>query len=196
MDEEEFGEVKSMKEEKDDVKVRQINKRKEIIEHRRIYQALQNTGDPIKLKEIIGAKTVAEVYRTLDKLTIRREFHDALSKAGITFEFLIEGIKREAIGGDKSMDRLKAYEMLLKTLGLDKYDDVNSIVTSSWEERLLKAIENHEEVLDEEVVKNPELKAAEYAVVVPQIPVSAKAKKVISNQLEDSIVKHDYPRAR
>lgn len=196
MDEEDdFGEVKSMEEKKEDVGARQLRKRKEIIEQRRIYSALQNTGDPIKLKEIIGAKTVAEVYRTLDKLTIRREFHDALTKAGITFEFLIEGIKREAIGGDKSMDRLKAYEMLLKTLGLDKYDDVNSTATSSWEERLLKAIENHEDVMDDNVT--PKLLEADYSVVVPQIPVSAKAKKVISDELEGSLSQHgSYPRAR
>jgi len=196
MDEEEFGEVKSMEEEKLEAATEVTRRQREYNTQKRIYGALQATGDPLKLKEIIGAKTVAEVYRTLDKLTIRREFHDALTKAGITFEFLIEGIKREAIGGDKSMDRLKAYEMLLKTLGLDKYDDVSAGPASSWEERLLKAIESHEGVLDEEVTKNPELKAAEYAVVVPKIPVSVKAKRVISDEMEDSLSKHDYPRAK
>ncbi len=161
---------------------------------KRIYNALQNTGDPMKLKEIIGAKTVAEVYRTLDKLTIRREFHDALTKAGITFEFLIEGIKREAIGGDKSMDRLKAYEMLLKTLGLDKYDDISTGSTSSWEERLLKAIEGHEGALEEDIT--PEQERPDYSVVVPQIPTSVQAIKVVSGEMEESLAKHDYPRAR
>ena len=197
-DDDDFGEVKSMQEEAQEKQIgaRGMRKREEYNTQKRIYNALQSNGDPMKLKEIIGAKTVAEVYRTLDKLTIRREFHDALTKAGITFEFLIEGIKREAIGGDKSMDRLKAYEMLLKTLGLDKYDDVSTSSTSSWEERLLKAIDGHETVLEEDVTPGSTLPAAEYAVVVPQIPVSVKAKKIVTKEMEESLVKHDYPRPR
>lgn len=167
---------------------------KEYNTQKRIYNALQATGDPMKLKEIIGAKTVAEVYRTLDKLTIRREFHDALTKAGITFEFLIEGIKREAIGGDKSMDRLKAYEMLLKTLGLDKYDDVNTSATSSWEERLLTAIKGHESVLEEDVTPAG---IADYTVIAPQVPQSAQDRKKTSDEMEKSLGLHDgFPRAR
>jgi hypothetical protein len=162
--------------------------------HKRIYDSLSEaSGSPLKLKEIIGAKTVAEVYRTLDKLTIRREFHDALTKAGITFEFLIEGIKREAIGGDKSMDRLKAYEMLLKTLGLDKYDDVNTGTTSSWEERLLKAIEGHEGALDENVTPS-HTKLTNYSVVIPQIPSSMKAKKREAEEMEGSMSFDGYPK--
>ncbi len=163
-------------------------KRKEYASQKRLYNALSQGGDPIKLKEIIGAKTVAEVYRTLDKLTIRREFHDALTKAGITFEFLIEGIKREAIGGDKSMDRLKAYEMLLKTLGLDKYDDVNTGSTSSWEERLLKAIETHETDLNQDVPMSKEEETdTEYKVKVPKIPVSVQKTKMLNEEMENSL---------
>jgi hypothetical protein len=185
------------------VKPRQQRKIQQVGRQQQIYAALQNTGDPLKLKEIIGAKTVAEVYRTLDKLTIRREFHDALTKAGITFEFLIEGIKREAIGGDKSADRLKAFEMLLKTLGLDKYDDVQSGAASSWEERLLKAIEGHEEVLNENVQKDLRLSSPmplpspeDYRVITPEIPASALAKKKSNETLEQSLMSHDFPRPK
>lgn len=165
---------------------------KEYENQKRIYAALQSTGDPMKLKEIIGVKTVAEVYRTLDKLTIRREFHDALTRAGITFEFLIEGIKREAIGGDKSADRLKAYEMLLKTLGLDKYDDASTGSTSSWEERLLKAIEGHESALEEVVETVP---PQDYSVEVPKIPVSVQGSKKVNSEIENSII-NDYPKPK
>ena len=168
-------------------------KRNKAYEKQRImYNALQDTSNPLKLKEIIGAKTVADVYRTLDKLTIRREFHDALTRAGITFEFLIEGIKREAIGGDKSMDRLKAYEMLLKTLGLDRYDDVSTGSTSSWEERLLKAIDEHEGILDQDISR--EVEKVDYSVTIPQIPSSVQEKKKVSDEMEDSLTSHDYPR--
>jgi hypothetical protein len=174
--------------ERNQAKIREYNT------HKRIYDSLSEaSGSPLKLKEIIGAKTVAEVYRTLDKLTIRREFHDALTKAGITFEFLIEGIKREAIGGDKSMDRLKAYEMLLKTLGLDKYDDASTGVTSSWEERLLKAIEGHEGALEENVTPS-HTKLTNYAVVVPQTPSAMKAKKKEAEEMEGSMLFDGYPK--
>lgn len=158
---------------------------------KKLIKALENTTDPLKLKQIISAKSVADVYRTLDKLSIRREFHDALTRAGITFEFLIEGIKREALGGDKSADRLKAYEMLLKTLGLDKYDDVSSASTSSWEERLLKAINEHEGVLEEDVPSSvPE---TDYSVEIPQIPLSAKEKKKANDEMESSFF-NEYPK--
>jgi len=198
---EEFGEVQSMEEKKKEASLEETKKQREYNTQKRLLSAPQTTHAPLNHKQLIGANTVAEVNRTLATLTIRREFHDALTKAGISFEFLIEGIKREAIGGDKSMDRLKAYEMLLKTLGLDKYDDVSTGPTSSWEERLLKAIEGHEEILDKEVarapqLKAPEVRAAEYSVVTPQVPVSAQAKRVVSKELEESLAKHDYPRAR
>lgn len=190
MDEKVFEQAHKNTAEESTRKIREYNT------HKRIYDSLSEaSGSPLKLKEIIGAKTVAEVYRTLDKLTIRREFHDALTKAGITFEFLIEGIKREAIGGDKSMDRLKAYEMLLKTLGLDKYDDINTGTTSSWEERLLKAIEGHESALDENVTPS-HTNLTKYSVVIPQIPSSMKEKRKEAEAMEDSLAFKGYPKTR
>lgn len=109
-------------------------------EQTRLLEAFQEANDPRKLKEIIGVKTVAEVYRTLDKIAIRREFHRALDRAGISFDFIISGLKREAIGGDKSADRIKAFEIFLKALGLNKYEEVTTGTSTTWEERLLEAV--------------------------------------------------------
>ena len=105
-----------------------------------LLDAFRESNDPTKLKEIIGVKTVAEVYRTLDRIAIRREFHKALDRAGIDFDFLISGLKREALGGDKSADRIKALEIFLKALGLNKYEEVQAGSATTWEERLLEAV--------------------------------------------------------
>lgn len=169
--------------------------------------ALAKTQDPQKLKEIIGVRTVAEVYRTLDKLQIRKEFHKALDKNGISFDFIISGIKKEAIGGDKSADRLKAFDMMLKTLGLDKYDDSKESSSTSWEEKLIEAMDaapaipNKEEVLHlqgegTDVPNTIFTPMEEYEVEVPQIPLSAKAKEAEEKKMGDSLMSHDYPKPK
>jgi len=45
-----------------------------------LLKALKVTQDPTELKKMIGVKTVAEVYRTLDKLSLRKEYHKALAE--------------------------------------------------------------------------------------------------------------------
>ena len=45
-----------------------------------LLKALQITQDPKKLRDMIGVKTVADVYRTLDKIAMRKEYHEALSR--------------------------------------------------------------------------------------------------------------------
>lgn len=163
--------------------------------------ALQQTSDPKKLKEMIGVKTVAEVYRTLDKLAIRREFHKALTDAGISFEFIINGIKREAIGGDKSADRLKAFEMMLKTLGLDKYDDTQTASATSWEEKLLAAMDSAPPLPDkEDILSLPgeavQIAQDEYEVLVPQIPQAALEKEKEDEKMSKSLLSDDFPRPK
>lgn len=106
-----------------------------------LLKAMQVTSDPNKLKEMIGVRTVADVYRTLDKMAIRREFHSALDRAGISFDFIINGIRDIAGHADRPSDRLRAFEIFLKTLGLDKYEDPGTASSGSWEETMLKAIE-------------------------------------------------------
>lgn len=105
-----------------------------------LLKALRITQDPKELRKIIGVRTVAEVYRTLDKLAIRKEYHAALARNGISFDFLVDGIKKEAESGEKSADRIKAFQILLKSIGLDKYDDTVAS-GGTWEEELLKSME-------------------------------------------------------
>ena len=123
-----------------------------------LLKALQVTSDPHELRKLIGVRTVAEVYRTLDKLTMRKEYHEALARSGISFDFIVSGLKKEAEEGDKSGDRMKS-------LGLDKYDN-ESATSGTWEEELLKSLNNKE--------KNLLPPADDYEVVEPEKPKRVK----------------------
>jgi len=53
------------------------------LQQKLLLKAMQVTSDPNELKKMAGLKTVADVYRTLDKLAMRKEYHEALSRQGI-----------------------------------------------------------------------------------------------------------------
>lgn len=152
-----------------------------------LLKALQVTQDPQKLRQMIGVHTVADVYRTMDKLAMRREYHDALSRAGIDFDFIVKGLKNVAETAFKDDTKLKAYQTLLKSLGMEKYDDA-APSGGTWEDALLKK-------LDEDKQTAPGLPAPEddslYDVKPPQIPQSVIKAKEEERELTDSI--YDSP---
>ena len=45
-----------------------------------LLQALAITQDPNKLRQMVGFKTVADVFRTLDKMALRKDYHAALAR--------------------------------------------------------------------------------------------------------------------
>jgi hypothetical protein len=103
-----------------------------------LLKALRVTQDPKKLRELIGVKTVADVYRTLDKITMRKEYHAALAKAGVTFDYIVTNIKDEIDNAEKAADRLAGLGMILKSIGLASYDET-ALGGGGWEDALLKA---------------------------------------------------------
>lgn len=138
-----------------------------------LVNALKLTKDPKKLKELIGVKTVAEVYRTLDKLAMRKEYHAALSRSGMSFDYVVENLKNLIDNGFKDSDKIKALGMLMKSIGMDKYED-QSIAGGNWEDVILK-----EAAKEEEGVKIGE----KYEVSIPKTPdallkIKAKEKEV------------------
>ena len=137
-----------------------------------LLKALQVTSDPKKLREMIGVKTVAEVYRTLDKLAMRKEYHEALAREGISFDFIVSGIKNIALTGFKDGDKLKAYQALLKSVGMEKYEAVDGGNSGTWEEILLKKMEDEKSLPYEGTT--PSLPKPKYEVSVPKIPKSAR----------------------
>lgn len=145
-----------------------------------LLEALKVTRDPNKLKEMIGVKTVAEVYRTLDKLSMRKEYHEALARSGISFDYIVKGLKSIADYGFKDADKLKALQTLLKSVGMEKYDDLGPSSTGTWEEALLQKIEEGKVNPDAPKLEGPK----PYAVTEPQIPESVR----LAQEAEDEVM--------
>ena len=140
-----------------------------------LLKALKITQDPNKLKELIGVKTVADVYRTLDKIAMRKEYHSALAKSGITFDYVVKNIKKEIDNSsNKPSDRLAGLNMILKSIGLDKYDDT-VIGGGNWEEILLKIKKDKEE--EAKVIET-----VEYEVIPPTMPENIRIAKEKANE--------------
>lgn len=171
-----------------DSKNKYENRRQNTTQQIFLLKALKITNDPKKLREMIGVRTIADVYRTLDKLAMRKEYHAALSRSGISFDFIVEGLKDEATGGDKSADRIKALQVLLKSLGLDKYDS-DAGVSNSWEEELVKSIEKDKAKELEAPKEAVEVTGTdEYEVKTPDVPESMRKMR----EEEDKLFKGIY----
>jgi len=138
-----------------------------VVQQMMLLRAMAVTDDPKKLRQMIGVKTVAEVYRTLDKLAMRREYHQALARSGLSFDYIVEGIKKIADSGFKDSDKLSALKTLLKSLGMDRYDVVDEGSAKNWEEALLEAV-NNEETSEEIGDYDPGI--IEYPVEEPEVP--------------------------
>jgi len=138
-----------------------------------LLKALQITTDPNELKKMIGVKRVADVYRTLDKLAIRREYHEALVAAGIDLDTIVAGIKDVADNASPAI-KLQAWQTLMKSLGLDRYEESSDDKAKGWEDILIQTIdENEKKGLPEP--KN--IKVADYEVIEPEMPEEEKKKQ-------------------
>lgn len=147
-----------------------------------LLKALQVTTDPKKLRQMMGVRTVAEVYRTLDKLAMRKEYHAALERSGISFDYITNGLKNIADTGFKDSDKLNALKVLLKSLGMEKYEASDQGSSGTWEEELLKTLEQKKEV---KALSAPD---TEYDVKVPEMPEAMKKMR----QKEAEITKGIY----
>lgn len=148
-----------------------------------LLKALQITSDPEKLKQLIHVKTVAEVYRTLDKLAMRKEYHEALARSGLSFDFIVDGIKSIALTGEKDADKLKAYQVILKSLGMEKYDRDETSLSGTWEEELIKRLEGTKVLKD---VSSDKI-IPKYEVEIPEIPESARLMESEEEEMTSSI---------
>jgi len=140
-----------------------------------LLKALKITQDPKKLRELIGVKTVSDVYRTLDKIAMRKEYHAALAKSGITFDYIVENIKSEIDGAEKSSDRLAGLKMIIQSIGLDKYEET-ALGGGGWEEALLKISGDGQDKDEKKITP------AKYEVVEPKMPEHIRIAKEKANQ--------------
>jgi len=136
-----------------------------------LLKALRVTNDPKLLQKMIGAKTIADVSRTFDKIANRKEYYSSLKKLGMDFTWIAKGLKVEAETAEKSADRIKALQIVLKSLGMDKYEDVE-VDTGSWEDMILKSSEK-----ENKQIETPVTMDAEYEVVRPTMPEQLRKQK-------------------
>lgn len=137
--------------------------RQNIFQQNFLLKALQITTDPKELKKITGIKTVAEVYRTLDKLAIRREYHEALMRHDLDLDTIVEGIGNVCKNSESDITKLKGWQILLKSLGLDAYDTAIEETRQNWEDALKKKAEQDETSVSDK-------KLLEYDVDIPETP--------------------------
>lgn len=123
-----------------------------------------------ELKKITGMKTAAQVYRTFDKMAIRKEYHEALAKNNISLDYIVTGIKTLCDTANKDEVRLKAYQTLLKSIGLDKYQE-EEVSSATWEDAVIDALDKGKSEKSNDVVD------AVYEVKQPVMPDSLKKKK-------------------
>ena len=135
-----------------------------------LLKALRVTQDPKRLANLIGVKKVAEVYRTLDKLAMRREYHEALSRLGIDFDYILNGFKGVIDSPiAKDADRVTALKAILKSVGMDEYKESEDTSGGGWEEVLAQKIEETKQLQAGPVAINED-----YEVIVPAMPPGAK----------------------
>lgn len=142
-----------------------------------ILKALsQGITDPNELRRISGLGKVAEVYRTLDKMALRKEYHQALAKAEIDFDFIVTGIKNLASTSESDKVKLASFQTLMKSLGLDKYDKQEES-GRGWEEVIMDASENGEN----------KVIIADYEVNVPEVPTAELKRREDEKKFADEL---------
>lgn len=127
----------------------------------------QGIVNPEELRRATGFKKMADVYRTLDKLSIRKEYHEALVKCGLSLEVIVQGIKDLCETSKHDSVKLQGYQLLLKSLGLDKYEKEEE-AGKNWEETILKLTEQQiKKQLNQNTIEG---KVVEYEVNEPPTP--------------------------
>lgn len=97
-----------------------------------LLKGLTETLDLDELQKIAHFKSKAEVLETMDKIKMRKEFHRALAKHGVDMDS-IAGRLSDLIDSDDEKTALKALKTVMKSIGIDKYDDVED-KDKNWEE--------------------------------------------------------------
>lgn len=133
--------------------------------------------NPKELRKIAGLKATADVYRTLDKMSIRKEYHDALQKNGVDLDYLVRGLKQIADEGATDTVKLSSFNTLLKSLGLEKYEKAED-GGQKWEDVVLAATAEEEKIkeLNEGDIIEGHTVETEYEVNEPIIPEDEKIK--------------------
>ncbi len=125
----------------------------------------QGITDPKELKKLAGLSKVADVYRSLDKLAIRKEYHNALVENGVDLNFLVSKLKGLVTTSKSDVVKLASLQTFLKSIGLEKYEKQED-TGKGWEEAILAISGSENNKNEDEVIK------ADYEVKTPIVPES------------------------
>jgi len=145
-----------------------------------LIKALSNgVTDPEELRKIAKLNKVADVYRTLDKLAIRKEYHSALARAGIDLDYIVEGLKEVYTDAGSSREKLQALQTFLKSLGLDRYEKNETGGGKTWEELISDAVvkEQEKKALNKNIIEGEVEEVKKYEVVHPKTPPEEKKRQ-------------------
>lgn len=149
--------------------------RPEIFKQNMLLKAMEYTTDVDELKDALKFQSRAEVFRTMDKLAMRKDFHRALSDAGLSMDSIASRYK-QLLASPSEKIQLGALTALSKALGVDKYEVIDE-GARDWEQTLLnitekernqKAIEGKAEVVEE---------IEDYEVKIPPVPESIRKQR-------------------
>lgn len=133
-------------------------------ENRLLRGIILHPGSFKSAAKFAGIRNMADAYRTLDRLALRRDYQEALSRHGVDMDFIVTEVKGLAIAADLDSTRLNALRMLMRSMGLDSYGKEEE-GAQGWEKTISSA-----------VVKNkvsPQLSGpAPYEVNRPVMPAS------------------------
>ena len=96
-------------------------------------QAAIRAGYSEKTAKDIGCQNLAKLYIS-DRIAEMQE--EIRSRNDVTIDFVINGIKEIAVQGEQENNRLKAFDMLGKHLGI--YEKDNKLKVDSTEDKNLK----------------------------------------------------------
>jgi hypothetical protein len=142
----------------------------------------QGITDPKELKKISGLGRVADVYRSLDKLSIRKEYHQALVDNKVDLGFIVKGLKSLSQRSDSDVVKLNSFQTFLKSLGLDKYEKQEDS-GKGWEEAIIEASEKGDD--KEDIIEG------EYEVNIPETPDSESDRQNRENKIGKDLYAKD-----
>lgn len=155
---------------------------KGIFQQNMLLKILPFTDDLDQLKNAVQIKSKAGVLRTLDKISMRKEFHAALERHNLNIDNIVDGFKKLEETTDDDKIKLGVYQTILKALGLDKYEAEDG-EKGNWEEILLKTIQVEKRKEDPKIT----YQNVEYEVMTPEIPEAEKKRREDDLKIEKGI---------
>ena len=138
------------------------NKMKEVL----LLRAMTKSDKPKEWRKLSGIHSMTALWKTLDKMSIRKEYHEALVRNGIDLDTIVDGIAEIARDGKES-NRLRAWQTILRSIGLSEYKDAEMAGGVGWEDAMRNILEDKVKGEDARVLEG-EVEA--YDVVEPAIP--------------------------